>query len=91
MTIRRTEGIRDIAVPELIRGRQLALRENTPVERRRAAVHVADRLAAEYPMPLDELMPRLAGRQLAQDPLVRAEARGLLAMLGLLPQGRDAA
>jgi len=55
--------------------------------RRDAAVHVADRVAAEHPHPLDELMPKLAGRQLASDPVVAADVLELLAALGLIPDG----
>lgn len=50
---------------------------------RAAAVHVADRIGAEHPHPLDELMPRLAGRLIAQDPVVMAGVRELLDLLGL--------
>jgi hypothetical protein len=51
---------------------------------RAAAVHIADRVAAEHPHPLDELMPRLAGRQLAADPVVSAGVLELLDAIGLL-------
>lgn len=46
----------------------------TPTVRqaRAAAVHVADRIGAEHPHELDDVMPRLAGRQLAQDPAIAA-------------------
>jgi hypothetical protein len=50
---------------------------------RAAAVHVADRVAAENPHPLDDLMPRLAGRLIAEDPAVRSQVRELLDALGL--------
>ena len=61
---------------------------------RAAAVHCADRIAAEHPHPLDDVMPKLAGRTLAQDPTVRAETLELLDVLGLLaakrqPEGAD--
>lgn len=52
---------------------------------RAAAVHVADRIAAQHPHELDELMPRLAGRQLAKDPAIAAEIREHLDVLGLMP------
>jgi hypothetical protein len=50
---------------------------------RRAAVHVADRIAAENPHPLEDTMPRLAGRLVGQDPAVAAGLLELLAALGL--------
>ncbi|HEY9372842.1 hypothetical protein [Streptomyces sp.] len=56
----------------------------TAAQQRAAAVHVADRIAAEHPHPLDDVMPRLAGRQLAADPVIAAGVRELLAALGLL-------
>jgi hypothetical protein len=52
---------------------------------RAAAVHIADRVAAEHPHPLDELMPRHAGRLLAADPAVNAGVLELLDALGLKP------
>lgn len=58
---------------------------NVSVEQQRAAaVHVADHLAAEHPHPLDDVMPKLAGRQLAAEPAIAAGVRELLAALGLL-------
>ncbi|MFP3986949.1 hypothetical protein U9R90_05480 [Streptomyces sp. E11-3] len=60
---------------------------NTVEQRREAAVTVADRIAAEHPHELDDLMPRLAGKQLAHDPVVAARVRELLDALGLLPTG----
>jgi hypothetical protein len=45
---------------------------------RAAAVRIADQVAAEHPHPLDDLMPRLAGRLLAKDPAVAAGVRELL-------------
>lgn len=50
---------------------------------RRAAVHVADRIAAANPHPLDDLDPRLAGRELAEDPVIAAGVRELLDALDL--------
>jgi len=50
---------------------------------RQAAIHVADRIAAEHPHPLDDVMPKLAGRLIAKDPAVRAGVLDLLAALGL--------
>lgn len=55
---------------------------------RAAALHVADRLAVEHPHPLDDQMPRLAGRLVGRDPEVRRQARELLDALGLLPKTR---
>lgn len=53
-----------------------------PAALRKSAVHVADRIAARHPDPRDDLMPRLAGRQLAHDPHVRAELLLLLDAIG---------
>lgn len=58
---------------------------NTRAELRAAAVAIADRVAAEHPHELDDVMPRRAGRQLAQDPAITAGVRELLAAIGLLP------
>lgn len=58
-------------------------------QQRAAAVHVADRIAAEHPHPLDELMPKLAGKQLAQDPAVTAGVLELLDVLGLIRPRRQ--
>lgn len=52
-------------------------------QRRAAAVHLADRIATEHPHPLDDLMPRLAGRLVAANPVVAAGVRELLDALGL--------
>lgn len=49
----------------------------------RAALHVADRAAAEHPHPLDELMPRLSGRLIGRNPAVAEGVLELLAALGL--------
>lgn len=62
----------------------------SPEEARKAAVHVADRVAAEHPHALDDDMPKLAGRLTGRDPVVAAGLRELLAALGLLPDGRPA-
>jgi len=51
--------------------------------RRAAAVHCADRVAAEHPHPLDDCMPKLSGRLIAKDPAVAAGVLELLAVLGL--------
>lgn len=64
----------------------LGLAELTADQTRRASVHVADRIAAEHPHPLDDLMPRLAGRQLATDPVIAAGLLELLDQLGI-PRG----
>lgn len=50
---------------------------------RAAAVHVADRIAAEHPHPLDDVMPKLAGKQLARQPAIAAGVLELLDALGL--------
>jgi hypothetical protein len=49
---------------------------------RRAAVRIADQIAAEHPHPLDDVMPRLAGRQLAHDPAAAASLLELLDAIG---------
>jgi hypothetical protein len=49
---------------------------------RRAAVHIADRIGSEHPHDLDDLMPRLAGRQTARKPEVRD---GVLELLDIVP------
>lgn len=72
----------------IVRGIPLAWFE--PEQLQAAAVHVADRVAAAHPHELDELMPRLAGRQLAQDPAVAGELLELLDVLGLAPERRPA-
>lgn len=61
----------------------LAVTGVTAGQARAAAVHVADRIATEHPHKLDDLMPRLAGRQLAADPVIAAGVRELLDALGL--------
>ena len=52
---------------------------------RRAAVHVADRIAAEHPHPLDDGYPTLAGQAIAYDPKVRAEIAEFFDLLGINP------
>ena len=52
---------------------------------RRAAVRVADRVAAEHPHPLDDGYPALAGQAIARDPAVRRDLDELLDLLGLKP------
>ncbi|MFE4867643.1 hypothetical protein [Streptomyces sp. NPDC056682] len=71
--------------------RDVRLAQFTPAEVRKAAVHVADRVAARHPHDLDAVMPRLAGRQVAHDPAVAAELLELLDVLGLTPERREAA
>lgn len=70
-----------------IESRGLALPRIQPDVKRRmdraTAVHVADQVAAEHPHPLDDRMPRLAGRLIAEDPAVRAQVLELLDALGL--------
>lgn len=57
-------------------------------ERRRAAVRIADQIAAEHPDPRDDLMPKLVGRELAKDPEIAAGVLELLDQLGLRKQPR---
>lgn len=52
---------------------------------RRAAVHVADRIAAENPHPLDDGYPALAGQAIARDPAVRDEIAEFFDLLGIKP------
>ena len=63
----------------------LTIGDVTAQQLRAAAVHVADRIAAEHPHPLDELMPRLSGRLIAADPAVNAGVLELLAAIGIRP------
>ncbi len=67
----------------------LAVGAPTARQTRAAAVHVADRIAAEHPHELDELMPKLAGKQLAQDPAIAAGVLKLLDVLGLVTSRRQ--
>lgn len=53
---------------------------------RAAAVRAADQVGVENPHPLDDLMPRLAGKQLGQDPVIAAGVLELLDALGLKPR-----
>lgn len=55
---------------------------------RAAAVHLADRVAAEHQHPLDNQMPNFAGRIIAKNPAVRAHLLELLDQLGLTNQTR---
>ncbi|WP_405673143.1 hypothetical protein [Streptomyces sp. NBC_01530] len=64
----------------------LTIGDVTTQQLRAAAVHCADQIAAEHPHPLDPLMPRLAGRLIAQDPAVNAGVLELLAALGIRPE-----
>lgn len=52
---------------------------------RKAAVRIADHVAAKHPHPLDEYMPRIAGAVLAKDPAIAAGVLELLAVLGIRP------
>ncbi|MFD4547202.1 hypothetical protein [Streptomyces sp. NPDC058466] len=63
----------------------LVVGKQAAAELRAAAVHVADRAGAANPHPLDDLMPKLAGRELAQDPAIAAGVLELLAALGIRP------
>lgn len=60
----------------------------TASQLRAAAVHCADRIGTEHPDPRDDLMPRLVGRQLAQDPAVRGDLLELLDAIGLTRKER---
>ncbi|WP_405888796.1 hypothetical protein OG762_36510 [Streptomyces sp. NBC_01136] len=53
------------------------------VLQRRAAVRIA-----EHPHPLDDRLPRLAGQELAMDPVIAAGVLELLDALGLRPKQR---
>ena len=57
----------------------------TARQARAAAVHIADQVGAEHPHPLDDVMPKLAGRTLAADPAVSTQVTDLLAALGIRP------
>lgn len=68
-------------------GRELETNGLTPLNGgpealRKLAVHCADRIAAEHPHELDQLMPKLAGRLIAQDPTARADLLELLDAIG---------
>lgn len=56
-------------------------------QKRRAAINVADRVAADYPHPLDTDDPINAGRSIAYDRRARADLIDLLDALGLTPGG----
>ncbi|QQM45110.1 hypothetical protein [Streptomyces liliifuscus] len=58
---------------------------------RAAAVHVADRVAAEHPHPLDDDYPQLAGQAIACDSAVQDDVRFLLTVIGLLEADLDEA
>lgn len=60
-------------------------RQTTAAEQRAAAIRIADHIATQHPGDLDDLMPKLAGRHLAQDPAIAADVRELLAALDLRP------
>ena len=61
----------------------------TAWQARAAAVHCADRIAAEHRHPLDFVMPKRAGRTLAQDPAIAAGVLELLDVLGLITTRRQ--
>jgi hypothetical protein len=65
-----------------IESRLLAVGPVDKQELRKAAVTLAGQVAAEHPHPLDDLMPRLAGRLIAEDPAVRAQVLELLDAIG---------
>jgi hypothetical protein len=54
-------------------------------EQRKAAIRIADQIAAEHPHPLDDVMPRIAGAVIAKDPAIAAGVLELLAALGIRP------
>ena len=66
----------------------LAVGHVDPRVQRAAAVHVADRIAAKHPHPLDEQMPKLAGRLIGRDPIVAAGVLELLDALGIRAAAR---
>ncbi|MEV7034543.1 hypothetical protein AB0N99_30480 [Streptomyces sp. NPDC093272] len=49
---------------------------------RRAAVHLADRIAKQHPTELDDAAPEYAGQLVAQDITVRTALRDLLDAIG---------
>lgn len=53
-----------------------------PILHRQLAVLCADQIAAQHPHELDGIMPRLAGRLIAQDPAARADLLELLDAIG---------
>ena len=55
----------------------------TAAQQRAAALHIADRIAAEHPHPLDEEMPALAGQLIARNADVRQKLHDLIDALGL--------
>lgn len=68
-------------------GRDLETRQLGPVrvtaaQQHAAALHIADRAAAEHPTDYDDIDPVLAGRLIAQDPAVRADVLELLDAIG---------
>lgn len=78
-----------------IEGGSIFISHLAPAEQQRidraAAVHVADRVAAEHPHPLDDGYPQLAGQAIACNPAVRDDVRYLLAVIGLLEADLDEA
>jgi hypothetical protein len=50
----------------------------TATQVRRAAIHIADRIGSQHPSELDDLMPRLAGKQTAHKPGVADDVLELL-------------
>ncbi|MDG9703748.1 hypothetical protein [Streptomyces sp. DH37] len=69
--------------PNLSDGRDTPVIANSIREQRRAALTVADRIAAEHPHPLDDTDPAAAGRALASQADIACELRGLLDCIGL--------
>lgn len=54
----------------------------TAADYRKAAVHLADRIAAQHPTDFDETAPEYAGRLVGLDPTVRTTLRDLLDAIG---------
>ncbi|MER6492627.1 hypothetical protein [Streptomyces griseorubiginosus] len=66
-----------------IETRQLGDVTVDPVQALGAVRRITRRVAAQNPHELDDVMPRLAGRLVAQDPLIAAGLLELLDALGL--------
>lgn len=54
----------------------------TAEQKRRAVLHIADRIGAEHPTAHDDTDPHLAGRLVAHDPHAREELLLLLDAIG---------
>ncbi|MFJ9633705.1 hypothetical protein ACIRU8_39035 [Streptomyces sp. NPDC101175] len=60
----------------------LSVGEIDPDLHRAAAIHMADRIAAQHPTEYDETAPEYAGRLVGLDPTVRTALRDLLDAIG---------